>query len=192
MSPNVTQTLTLARRKILVSVVMLVFGAYLLIAGKIRLSKYSVKGVPVRIIGAVILLGSAIYLPFTSSAVFSINMALIIQLVAPAGRSAPALDPGEKPATAVPLPPETHTYPVRAGRTCLPSAPAAVEGWLGHPDCQRRHRPAPECHRRRVCLSHDEGHPAGGSRQTDCRRATTSAAPKRRRITWISATASRP
>jgi hypothetical protein len=60
MSPNVMQTLSLVAR-IFISVCMLAFGAYLLLAGKLGISKYSVKGLPVRIIGAVILLGSAIF-----------------------------------------------------------------------------------------------------------------------------------
>jgi organic radical activating enzyme len=60
MFQNVMPTLTLVTR-IFISVFLLVFGGYFLIAGKLRIGKYSVKGLWVRIIGAVTLLGSAIY-----------------------------------------------------------------------------------------------------------------------------------
>jgi len=108
MSPNVTQTLTLVAR-IFISVCMLAFGAYLLIAGKLRISKYSVKGVPVRIIGTVILLGSTIFFlserrgffhkygPFVQLVLLLAGVILIWVLA-------------EKPTRAAPLPSDTHTY----------------------------------------------------------------------------------
>jgi len=60
MSPTAMQTLALVSR-IFFSLLMFVLGAYLLIAGGFRIRNYSVKSGIVRIIGIVIILGSAIY-----------------------------------------------------------------------------------------------------------------------------------
>ena len=108
MSPNVTQTLALVAR-IFISVCMLASGAYLLIAGKLRISKYSLKGVPVRIMGAVILLGSAIFF-LTERRGFFHKYGLIIQLVFLLAGVILLWILAKKPARAVPLPPDTHTY----------------------------------------------------------------------------------
>jgi hypothetical protein len=108
MSPNVTQTLTLVA-SIFISVCMLASGAYLLIAGKLRISKHSVKGLPVRIIGAVILLGSAIYF-FSEQRGFFHRYGIIIQLVLLLAGVILLWILAEKPANAGPLPADTHTY----------------------------------------------------------------------------------
>jgi len=108
MSPNVTQTLALVAR-IFISVCMLASGAYLLIAGKLRISKYSLKGVPVRIIGAVILLGSAIFF-LTERRGFFHKYGLIVQLVLLLAGVILLWILAKKPARAAPLPPDTHTY----------------------------------------------------------------------------------
>ena len=108
MSPNVMQSLTLAAQ-ILVSVIMLLLGAYLLISGKISLSKYRVTGVPVRIIGAVILLGSAFIL-FTGQRGFFHKYGLILQLVLLLAGLLLLWFLAKKPAAAKPLPAETHTF----------------------------------------------------------------------------------
>ena len=60
MDLNTTQWLTLITR-IFISICLLVFGGYFLIAGKLSFRKYNLKGPWVRVIGAVTLLGSAIY-----------------------------------------------------------------------------------------------------------------------------------
>ena len=108
MSPNVTQTLALVAR-IFISICMFAFGAYLLIAGKLRVSKYRLKGVPVRIIGAVILLGSAIYF-LTEGRGFFHRYGLILQLVLLLAGVILLWIFAEKPARAVPLLSETHTF----------------------------------------------------------------------------------
>jgi len=108
MSPNVMQSLILAAQ-ILVSVIMLLLGAYLLISGKISLSKYRVTGVPVRIIGAVILLGSAFIL-FTGQRGFFHKYGLILQLVLLLAGLLLLWFLAKKPAAAKPLPAETHTF----------------------------------------------------------------------------------
>ena len=108
MSPNVTQTITLVAR-IFISVCMLASGAYLLIAGKLRISKYCAKGGLVRIIGVVILLGSAIFLLSEQRGFFH-KYGLIVQLVLLLAGVLLLWILSEKPAKAAPLPPETHTY----------------------------------------------------------------------------------
>jgi hypothetical protein len=108
MSPNVTQTLSLIAR-IFISVCMLASGAYLLIAGKLRLGKYRLRGAPVRIIGAVILLGSAIYF-LTERRGFFHKYGTIIQLVLLLAGVILLWILAEKPTRAAPLPAETHTF----------------------------------------------------------------------------------
>jgi hypothetical protein len=108
MSANVMQTLSLVAR-IFISVCMLAFGAYLLIAGKLSISKYSVKGLPVRIIGAVILLGSAIFF-LTEQRGFFNKYGIVIQVVLLLAGVILLWILAEKPAAAVPLPADTHTY----------------------------------------------------------------------------------
>lgn len=108
MSPNLTQTLSLVAR-IFISVCMLAFGAYLLITGKLRISKYSVKGLPVRIIGAVILLGSAIYFLSERRGFFH-KYSPIVQLVLLLAGVILLWILAEKPTGAAHLPADTHTY----------------------------------------------------------------------------------
>jgi len=108
MPANLTQTLALVAR-IFVSVCMLAFGAYLLIAGRFRIRKYAVKGVAVRIIGAVILLGSAIFF-LTEQRGFFHQYGLVIQVVLLLVGVALLWILAEKPAKAAHLPAETHAY----------------------------------------------------------------------------------
>jgi hypothetical protein len=108
MSPNLTQTLSLVAR-IFISVCMLAFGAYLLITGKLRISKYSVKGLPVRIISAVILLGSAIYFLSERRGFFH-KYSPIVQLVLLLTGVILLWILAEKPTGAAHLPADTHTY----------------------------------------------------------------------------------
>ena len=108
MSPNVTQTITLVAR-IVISICMLASGAYLVIAGKLRVSKYSVKGLPIRIIGAVILLGSFIYF-LTEGRGFFHRYGLIVQLVLLLAGVILLWILSDKPGNAAPLPAETHTF----------------------------------------------------------------------------------
>jgi Radical SAM superfamily len=108
MSPNVMQTLSLVVR-IFISVCMLAFGVYLLIAGKLGISKYSVKGLPVRIIGAVILLGSAIYFLSERRGFFH-KYGPIVQLVILLAGVILLWVLAKKPAGTAPLPADTHTY----------------------------------------------------------------------------------
>ncbi len=108
MSPNITHTLALVA-SIFISVCMLAFGAYLLVAGKLRISKYGVKGGLVRIIGAVILLGSPIYFLFVRRGFFH-RYGTIIQVVLLLAGVILLWILAEKPAKAAPLPPDTHTF----------------------------------------------------------------------------------
>jgi Radical SAM superfamily/Coenzyme PQQ synthesis protein D (PqqD) len=108
MSPNITQTLSLVAR-IFISICMLAFGTYLLIAGKLKISKYNVKGVPVRIIGAVLLLGSALFFLSMRRGFFH-KYGLIVQLVLLLAGVILLWILAEKPTKAVPLSPDTHTY----------------------------------------------------------------------------------
>jgi len=102
------QSLTLTAQ-ILISVIMLVLGTYLLISGKISLNKYRMTGVPVRIVGAVILLGSAIIL-FSRQRGFFHKYGLILQLVLLLAGLLLLWFLAKKPAAAKPLPAETHTF----------------------------------------------------------------------------------
>jgi organic radical activating enzyme len=107
MSPNVTQTLTLAAW-IFFSVVMLATGAYLLIAGKMKMRKYRVKGAAVRIVGAVVLLASAIFY-FYNQRGFMHQYGLLIQAALLLAGLAVLWLLAEKPAPAQRLPAATHT-----------------------------------------------------------------------------------
>jgi hypothetical protein len=108
MSPNVTQTLSLVAR-IFISVCMLASGAYLLIAGKLRVGRYRVKGLPVRIVGAVFLLGAAIFF-LTLQRGFFHQYGILIQLVLLLAGALLLWILAEKPALAAHLPPELHTF----------------------------------------------------------------------------------
>jgi hypothetical protein len=107
MSQSVMQSLTMAAWTF-VSVCMLVLGAFLLIKGQIRLLRHSMKGVPVRIIGAVILLGSALIL-FSGQRGFFHRYGLIVQLVLLLVGMILLWILAKKPTAAQPLPAETHT-----------------------------------------------------------------------------------
>ena len=108
MSPNILQTLALVAR-IVISVCMLVLGATLLIAGRLRVRNYSVKGVIVRITGVVLLLGAAIYF-FYGERGFIHKYGLVIQTVLLLAGIVLLWILAEKPARHQPLPAEMHTF----------------------------------------------------------------------------------
>jgi hypothetical protein len=108
MSSNLIQSLLLVAQ-ILLSVCMLVLGAYLLIAGKLNIKRYTLKGVPVRIIGAVILLGSALIL-FSRQRGFFHKYGMILQLLLLLAGLIILWILAKKPSAVKPLPAETHTY----------------------------------------------------------------------------------
>jgi hypothetical protein len=107
MSPNVIQTLTLVSR-IFFSICMLALGGYLIIAGRLRILNYSVKGVFVRIIGLVILLGSAIFFLFEQRGFFHKYGLLTQALILLAGIIVLWIL-AKKPAPAEHLPAATHS-----------------------------------------------------------------------------------
>ncbi len=108
MSASTMQTLALVAR-IIISVGMLVFGGYLLIAGKLRIRKYLVKGAAARLIGAVILLGAAIFF-LTLQRGFFRQYGLVIQVALLLAGVILLWVFAEKPAGTAPLPAETHTF----------------------------------------------------------------------------------
>ena len=107
MSPTTLSTLTLVA-KIFFSIIMLAFGGYLLIAGRLKVRTYSVKGVMVRIIGAVILLGSPIFF-FYAQRGFLHKYGLLIQAVLLLAGVIVLWILAEKPARHQPLPAATHS-----------------------------------------------------------------------------------
>ena len=108
MSPNVMQTIALVAR-IVISVCLLVLGAYLLIAGRLKIGSYNVKGVVVRLIGAVLLLGSAIYF-LSGGRGFMHKYGLVIQALLLLAGIIILWILAEKPARHQPLPAEAHTF----------------------------------------------------------------------------------
>jgi organic radical activating enzyme len=108
MNQNVTQTIMLISR-IVVSVGLLVFGGYFLIVGKLSIRKYSLKGLWVRIIGAVTLLGSAIYFLGEERGFFH-KYGIIIQLVLLLAVVVLLWILAEKPSSHQPLSTETLHY----------------------------------------------------------------------------------
>lgn len=107
MSPTEMQTLSLVS-SIFFSLVMLGLGGYLLIAGGIRIGRYSVKGAIVRIIGIVILFGSAIYFLSLQRGLFHKYGLLIQALILLAGIIVLWIL-AEKPGLHEPLPAATHS-----------------------------------------------------------------------------------
>jgi organic radical activating enzyme len=107
MSPSIMQSLILVAR-IVIAVFMFVFGAYLLIAGKLTLAKHSIKGAATRIIGAVILLGSALFFLYQQRGFFH-QYGLIVQAILLLGGVIILWVIAEKPAAHQPLPVATHT-----------------------------------------------------------------------------------
>jgi organic radical activating enzyme len=107
MSPNTMQTLQLVAW-IVVSVCMLALGVYLIATGKLKINKYSVEGLPVRILGAGILLGSA-FIFFSRQRGFLHMYGLIIELVILLAGVLLLWLFAKKPAAEKPLPAETHT-----------------------------------------------------------------------------------
>ncbi len=108
MSPTTWSTLTLIAR-IFFSACMLALGVYLLVAGKLKVRNYSIKGVIVRIIGAVILLGSALYF-FYEQRGFLHKYGLLTQAILFLAGIIILWLLAEKPATHQPLPAATHTF----------------------------------------------------------------------------------
>jgi len=107
MSPTEMQTLTLVS-SIFFSLLMLGLGGYLFIAGGIRIGKYNVKGVIVRIIGIVIFFGSAIYFLSVQRGFFHKYGLLIQALILLAGIIVLWIL-AEKPGLHEPLPAATHS-----------------------------------------------------------------------------------
>lgn len=108
MSPNVTQSIALVAR-VVISASMLILGAYLLIAGKFKLRTYIIMGVAVRIIGAVLLLGSAIFLLSGGRGFFN-QYGLFIQAALLLVGIIILWILAEKPAAHQPLEAATHTF----------------------------------------------------------------------------------
>ena len=108
MSQNVMQSLTMVAWAF-ISVCMFVLGAFLLITGKFRITRYSHKGLAVRIIGAVILSGSAFIL-FSRQRGFFHRYGLIVQLVLLLAGVILLWILSKKPSAVQPLPAETHTF----------------------------------------------------------------------------------
>jgi len=108
MSPNLTQTITLLAR-IVIAASMLILGLYLLFIGKFKAGNYLVKGVLVRIIGVVFLLGSAIFLVSGGRGFFN-QYGVFIQMVLLLGGVVVLWVLAEKPAFHQPLPATTHTF----------------------------------------------------------------------------------
>ena len=108
MSPNVTQTIALIAR-IVISACMLILGVYLLITGRLKVRSYSLKGVEVHSIGAVLLLGSAIFL-FSGGRGFFHQYGLLIQAALLLAGILILWVIAEKPGIHRPLPAALHTF----------------------------------------------------------------------------------
>jgi hypothetical protein len=108
MSPHLSQTIALVAR-IFISSLMLLLGTYLLVTSRLKLIGFSVKGMLVRVVGAVLLLGSAIFLVSGGRGFFN-QYGLLIQIgILLAGIIALWLK-AEKPSSQLPLAVATHTY----------------------------------------------------------------------------------
>ena len=107
MSQTTMQTLTLIAW-VFFFVCMLGFGAYLLIAGRLKIRNYSVKGMLVRIIGAVILLGSTIFYFYWQRGFFH-KYGLLIQALLLLTGIIILWIKSDKPAQAKHLPAATHS-----------------------------------------------------------------------------------
>lgn len=107
MSPTAMQTLALVSR-IFFSLVMLILGGFLLITGGLRIRKYSVKGLVVRIIGIVIILGSALYFVYGQRGGFN-KYALVFQALILLAGILILWILAEKPGRHEPLPAATHS-----------------------------------------------------------------------------------
>lgn len=108
MSPNLLNALNLVARDVFL-VVMPLLGLFLLIFGRLKVGKYSVKGVIVRIIGIVFLL-VAIYFYFFVHRGFLNRYSILIQAVLLLAGILILWISAEKPAPHQPLPVETHTF----------------------------------------------------------------------------------
>jgi organic radical activating enzyme len=108
MSPSLIQTLALAAR-ILISLCMVALGVYLILSGRLRISSYMVEGLIVRVIGTVLLLGSAIYFLYGERG-FIHRYGILIQTVLLLLSLFGLWILTEKPARHQPLTAETHTF----------------------------------------------------------------------------------
>jgi Radical SAM superfamily/Coenzyme PQQ synthesis protein D (PqqD) len=106
MSPNTTQSLILAAR-IIISLSMFAFGAILLFMGKLALVKHSVKGTSARVIGGVLIVGSALFFLYQSRGFFH-QYTLLIQVLVLLAALIALWIIAEKPAAHKPLPAATH------------------------------------------------------------------------------------
>lgn len=108
MSPIVTLSIALVAR-IVISALMLILGVFLLIAGRLKVGSFKAKGRVVRVIGAVFLLGSAIYL-FSGGRGFFHKYGLLIQVLLLVAGILLLWILAEKPAVHKPLPATIHTF----------------------------------------------------------------------------------
>jgi hypothetical protein len=108
MSPTVLHNLDMVSRVVFL-VIMLLLGVYLFIAGRLKITNYSVKGVLVRIIGVVFVLG-AVALYFFVHRGFLYKYSILLQAVLLLVGLLVLWILAEKPAHHLPLPAETHTF----------------------------------------------------------------------------------
>ena len=106
MSPNTTQSLILAAR-IILSLSMVAFGATLLVVGKLTVAKHSVKGTAARVIGGVLIVGSALFFLYQPRGFFH-QYTLLIQVLVLMATLIALWIIAEKPAAQKPLPAATH------------------------------------------------------------------------------------
>jgi hypothetical protein len=108
MVPNTIQTIASAS-SIFFSLILLFLGAYLIIVGNIRVRAYSINGVIVRIIGSVLVLGSALYFLYIRRGNFH-KYGLMIQAVILLASLLVLWILSKKPSPHEPLPAATHTF----------------------------------------------------------------------------------
>ncbi len=108
MSPTMLHTLDLISRNIFL-IIMPLLGLYLLIAGRLKVGVYGVKGWFVRIIGVVFLLDAAVFY-FLGERGFLHKYNILIQAFLLLAGLLILWILAEKPARHQPLPAETHTF----------------------------------------------------------------------------------
>jgi hypothetical protein len=108
MVPNTIQTIA-SVSSIFFSLILLFLGAYLIIVGNLRVRAYSMNGVIVRIIGIVLVLGSALYFLYAPRGNFH-KYGLMIQAVILLASLLVLWVLAKKPGPHEPLPAAIHTY----------------------------------------------------------------------------------
>ena len=127
---------------------MIVFGLLGIIFARASLGQLRLEGTPVRILGAVLLVGAACGFIPRYGVLVEIGLALGLVVI--------GLLMAEKPLQHGPLPAETHTYKSGPDEPGLPPAPAFIDGRFRDPGRQCRHGAALERHSGRICLPHDK------------------------------------